>query len=261
MKHFKTITMSVALIAILALTLNSCDYYLDSVTGSGNKTTEYRSLKTFRDIEAGGAFQVYLVDGESHTLTIVADHNLIPFISTDVEGQTLKIRSEARFINTGPIKIYLSADRIDGVRLSGAAIFEAEEIINTRALDLRMSGASKADMEVDCQDFDLRMSGASKATLTISANDADVRMSGSSSLTLAGNIEEMEARLSGASELYGFDTQVEDCEVRVSGAGKVNIKVLSALNVRASGSGTVIYDGTPADIETNTSGAGRVSKR
>jgi hypothetical protein len=261
MKKIRKNSLAITIAFVLTCALQSCDYYLDSVVGSGNITTEYRSLKTFRNIEAGGAFQVFLVEGEPYTLTIVADHNLMPFISTYVEGQTLKITGEARFVNTGPIKIYLSAERLDGIRLSGAATFEAEVIIHTSQMDMRLSGASKANLEVDCQDIDLRISGASKANLRLTANEADMRLSGASNLMLVGNIEEMEARLSGSAIINGFDAWVEDCKLRVSGASKVNIKVISALNVRASGSGTVVYDGNPNDITVNTSGAGRVQKR
>ncbi len=227
---------------IVFFSCNACDYYLDQVIGNGQITEEFRSLKKFTGIQAGGSFDIMLVQGDEPSLIIEADENLMDFIRTEVVGQTLKLSTEARFLNISKLKVTIVFDQLNDIRLSGAARLRTADPLQSRNIDLRMSGASTASIELYAGDLDARLSGASK-------------------LQLVGKVEELEGRLSGSSRLQAYDTELEECSLRTSGASKAEVLVTEELDFRGSGSSTVYYKGSPSKISTKTSGASSVVKR
>lgn len=230
------------LVLLTLVSLIGCDVFMDQIVGSGNKITEERQVRSFDAIEVGSAFDVILEKGDIPGVLIEADDNLMRHIITEVHGKTLKISSEARFRLAGKIKVFITYDKLEQIKLSGAAELQADDII-------------KAD------DFEITLSGASKASIQLHADDLEVKLSGASKLYISGVSDEIAARLSGASRLFADQLETEEGSYRLSGSSKAEVWVVQRIDARASGSSRLVYAGNPRQINSNTSGAASISKK
>ncbi len=230
------------LVFLTLVSLSGCEIFMDQIVGSGNRITEERQVKSFDAIEAGSSFDVIIEKGDIPGVLIEADDNLMRHIITEVRGKTLKISSEARFRLAGKIKVFITYDKLEQVKLSGAAELQCDDII-------------KAD------DFEITLSGASKANIQLHADDLEVKLSGASKLYISGVSDEIAARLSGASRLFADQLETEEGSYRLSGSSKAEVWVVQSIDARASGAAKLVYVGNPRQINSNTSGAASISKK
>jgi hypothetical protein len=230
------------LILLTVLLLNGCEIFMDQIVGSGNRITEERKLGSFNGITAGSAFDIIIERGETPGLLIEADDNLMRHIITEVRGKTLKISTEVRFRLAGKIKVYITYDKLEEIKLSGAAELQSEDV-------------------VEANDFLISLSGASMASLQLQANDLQAKLSGASKLYISGVSDEIAARLSGASRLFADQLETHEGSYRLSGSSKAEVWVVESIDARASGASRLVYAGNPRQINSNTSGAASISKK
>src|SRR5690606_6445715 len=83
---------------LLTLFLGSCNFniqgpdFFDSVSGSGNVIIEKREVqKNFDKIRVSSLLKVELEQAPNYEIIVEADDNIIPYITTEVEGNTLKV--------------------------------------------------------------------------------------------------------------------------------------------------------------------------
>ncbi len=108
---------------------------------------------------------------------------------------------------------------------------------------LDLSGACRARITGfrNLDDLAVDLSGASKAALSVDGvNELNVSLSGAAKVELAGRAANFQADLSGASRLDATQMRVDNAEVDASGAGRVEMgKVSGNYNVETSGAGNV----------------------
>lgn len=85
-------------------------------------------------------------------------------------------------------------------------------------------------------------------------------MSGSGKIIASGTAKRIRTTISGSGEVRAADLEVEECEVRISGSGDVEVNVKQALDATISGSGSVSYRGNPNQVNSHSSGSGKVRK-
>jgi hypothetical protein len=190
--------------------------------GSGNIKSESREVTNFKSIDVSGAFEVEIVAQKDFTLEVEADDNLLPLIRTEVDGETLRIKSEKGLKSSNPLKIRITAPDIKGLELSGASRVNLANLSND-SLSLDSSGASKIRIEGTTGNFDIEMSGASKL-------DAE-------------------------------NLKAENVNVESSGASSLNVFVTNVLKADLSGATNVTYSGSPKSVDKKTSGASSVKEK
>jgi hypothetical protein len=196
--------------------------HIGGVKGSGKMATDMRPVNGFDAVDVGGVFQVEITAQKDFEVEVEADDNLLPFISTEVVNGTLKIETEKRLKTSNPIRIRISAPNIANLEVSGAA--------NVTANDL-----SSDELSVDS-------SGASKVKLT-------------------GTLAKLTMDVSGATKIDAEDLKAVDATVEASGASSVFVNVTGDLISHASGASKILYTGTPASVDSHTSGASRVGQK
>ena len=72
-------TIIAALLLFITLSSSGC-MYMGGIKGNGNVVKETREVSSFDGIKVGGAFNVYLSQSGTESLTIEADENLLPVI-------------------------------------------------------------------------------------------------------------------------------------------------------------------------------------
>ena len=109
-------------------------------------------------------------------------------------------------------------------------------------------------------EFSLKQQGAADVSLT--ALDVDklrVEMQGSGKIKVSGRATKERMRLAGAGEYHASNLAADSVEVKLEGAGDVEVMARQKLDVRISGAGNVRYLGDPK-LEKDIEGAGTVSR-
>jgi len=190
--------------------------------GSGNVVRESRDVTGFNAVDVGGVFQVEITAQKDFAVEIEADDNLMPLITTDVDGDVLKISAKQKVSPSSPIRVHIYAPDIKNLEVSGAANVVLNDI-NNQALSIDSSGASK--------------------------------------ITIAGVTAQLTVDVSGATKVDAEDLNTADAAVDASGASHINVNVSGSLRADASGASRVVYTGKPESVEKKTSGASSISPK
>lgn len=243
MKNYKinrifTIALTMAIMLVLQ---SGCTYAFRGIKGDGNVVKKERSISSFDGIDVGGAFNVFLTQGETEKLVVEADENLHEFIETEVRGSTLKIKTTEDINSSTKLNIYITFKDLKDLDVSGAC-----DLIGENKFKL-------GDLDLDC-------SGASEMELKLSAGNINMDCSGASNAELYGSAQSLNLDLSGASKLNAIDLEVASCDADVSGASHGKIFVTEELSVEVSGAASLKYKGEPRIKEHDVSGAGSLKK-
>ena len=212
--------------------------------GSGNVTTQDRSISGFSDVESSGFFDVYLSSGNTQNVRVEADDNLHEYIETTVNGNELEIdtRDGYRIKTNKDIKIYITSPEFNKVHLSGSGnIISQNQIKGNDKIDLSVSGSG--NIKVD-----------------LHAPSVDAHMSGSGDVNLSGEARKFEGSLSGSGNIRAMDLKTEETSIRISGSGNADVFASTKLDVRVTGSGDVRYKGGVQQVTSNITGSGSVKK-
>ena len=86
-----------------------------------------------------------------------------------------------------------------------------------------------------------------------------VSITGAGDFEPAGSKQEvLDIHITGTGNVSAFDMEVNDCTIRISGAGNCEVNVAANLDVVISGVGNVLYMGNPA-LTSEISGVGHVN--
>jgi len=191
------------------------------IHGNGHIKTDERPVSAFANIDVRGAFTIEWQSG-TPSLRITTDENLLPYIDSNVSGDTIHLRTREQIRPTHGIRVVISSPTRAGARISGAVKLDAKQLSGPR--------------------FALESRGASRVSLD-------------------GNIDELLADMTGASELAASALQTKTAEISTTGAGNAEVAVAETLKVVITGAGKVQYSGNPPTIEKHISGAGSVRHR
>jgi len=217
--------------------------------GSGiRSTTRLNNRDEFDRVEVNGAFEVKIKQGDSYNLEIDAPKDIKNKISSEVTGSTLKIDYEEEFLHNfnfnnhfrRPV-IFITMPVLERFELSGASKGHVSGFNNHNDMEVELSGASEADMNVN-------------------TNNLDVNINGASSLKISGTSNDMNIDVFGASHLDAFDLKAERVKADVNGASSAKINVTKEIEAHASGAGHISYRGNPSVINKDESGAGSINK-
>ncbi len=233
-------TILATLLLLITLSSSGC-MYMSGIKGNGNIVKETREVSSFDGIKVGGAFNVYLTQSNTESLTIEADENLMAIIETEVRGNTLVISTRENIRGSEELNIFISFKDIDKLDISGACNLESEGMLNFSTLKFEASGASEIDLQ-------------------LTADKLSCDYSGASDIEFSGKVKECYIEISGAAELKAFDLETDEMELRVSGAADAKVNASKYLKINASGAASVQYKGNP-NIDQHTSGASSIRKR
>ncbi|MBE7433194.1 MAG: DUF2807 domain-containing protein [Anaerolineales bacterium] len=219
-------------------------YFGPSDPGSGNVVTESREVGDFTTIELDYPARVTVTQGDSASVTIEAEDNILPGLRTRVQNEALKIYYDAedgKHVNpTRVVKITI-------------VVTELHEVDFDSAGEITISG-------IQTDELDISLSGAGN----LKVNDLDavkfsVDLSGAGSMTASGKADNFELDLSGFGSFTGKDLQTQTADVNLSGAGSATVWVEDELDATISGAGSVNYFGSPS-VSKQINGVGTVSK-
>ena len=213
------------------------------IKGNGNIIKENRNVSGYTEISAGGVFDVVLTQGETNSLQLEGEENILPHVQVVVKGDKLWISMDPvhNYKINKNIKVSITLPKLSGIDASGASKFTGTNVFNKS------------------NDFEIDGSGVAKISLNLIAGNLEIDLSGASNLMLSGNATNAEIHLSGAADLEGKSLVTVGTEVKTSGASSVEITAFQTLDVQASGSSTVNFYGE-AELTSTSSGSAKIKK-
>ncbi len=187
-------------------------------------------LSGFTGIEAGGTVRVLFTQAEQYSVSFEADEKLLDLVKMSVSDGVLKISG-----NTGsPTKLQavIACPELNLVKLSGAATFNTDGVIQAEALELWAGGASKIEAAVEI------------------SGQLTSHLSGASKIILYGNATSHETFLSGASKLIAQGLETSYTFVDASGASEARV---AAEKLEHQTSGNARITNIEGDTETKIS--------
>lgn len=227
----------VVMLAGFAISTGACT----RIVGTGEILTIPVELGSFSRLEVSSAFVVNVTFGEGPSLTLSIDQAAEDHLRVGIVGDTLRIGIEPRtLLSNVTLEADLVVPSLEAIEGSGAAETHVSGLA-APALEVELSGASVLDGSVDIESLTAELSGAS-------------------SLALSGRVGQLQAEVSGASDLSLLELVAADVNLDISGASIAEVNVTESLVADLSGASSLRYRGTPAVLETDTSGASSVEQ-
>jgi hypothetical protein len=216
-----------------------------AVRGSGAIVSQTRDLPAFDSISVDYPAAVTISQGAAQSVTVEADDNFLPQLTTRVVDGTLHIEVTGiaygqRVTPSREVRISLTVKDLQQLDLSSAGSVKVEGL-ETGVLNVDVSGAGS-----------LTLSRLSVQTLSVD-------LSGAGSVTAGGTAQSLRVDISGVGSFHGGELAAQNAQVDISGMGSAVVWVKSQLTADISGTGSVSYYGSPA-IQKDVSGLGSVRK-
>jgi hypothetical protein len=204
---------------------------------------ERREVSEFDEILVEGTGDLFLEQGETNSLVIEADEELLPKLKSEVNAGRLELGLRHWYdflalLVTPHIRYTVTVSSLRGVTISGAGKLRTGRIQADR-LRLKINGSG--DMEVT----------------ELQGSELDISISGSGKVRLNGSVQRQHIEISGSGDIFAEELASNETRVRISGSGSANLRVQERLDVDISGSGDVRYHGQPK-VSPRISGSGRV---
>jgi DUF4097 and DUF4098 domain-containing protein YvlB len=224
---------------LIAIVLLLCACGLRAVRGSGKLVTESRDVSDFDRVSLGGSGKVILIQGETESLTIETDRNVMRYVTSEVRGGTLVLGTKSGvMVSPTRLRFTVSVQDLAGLTVSGSGDIVAERV-DTDRLEIETSGSGQVRVDA------------------LTAEDLKVRISGSGDVELAGEVAEQEVTISGSGKYRAGDLRSETVSVTISGSGDATLWTTESLDARLTGSGSVSTYGNPR-TDVSSSGSGNV---
>lgn len=217
----------------------------EKIEGNGQIKKETRNTGTYMSVSSNGFWDINLVFGESGTIVLEGDENLLPYIETIVEDGNLKIKMKQKLnIRTkNRIKVTVPLKIMTGIALSGSGNIRGEgKFYNEGKTRVWLSGSGKIDIQFQ------------------KAGSIEAGISGSGGIRLSGMAQTVDARVSGSGNADLSKLKAEEATAHISGSGDIELNASKTIDARISGSGNVSYSGSAEEVRKHLSGSGKLIK-
>lgn len=210
------------------------------IDGSGDIVKSNRNVSGFDKVVLNGSGNVIITQGNKEKVIVETDDNIIEFIETEVNGNTLYIGS-TKSISPSKLNIYVYIKEIVGIKVKGSG-------------DINAANSLKAS------NFTAAIEGSGDIGMDIKADAIQCEIYGSGDMKLSGNAHRLVCTIKGSGDAMLNDLKTDIAEISIYGSGDCKINVNSRLDVSVYGSGDVIFSGNPKELNQNISGSGDILK-
>jgi hypothetical protein len=205
---------------LIALLAGACGSDIEGIRGSGDVQSDERAVSGFDEILLEGGGSIFVDVSGTESLTIEAENNLLPLLSSEVKGTRLELRTRESISPTEPIVYTIGAVAFEGISIVGSGDLVATNL--------------------DCNAFNASVAGSGDFDLT-------------------GRCDRLDLSITGSGDFAGDSFEVGAADIEISGSGDVVVNATDELVVRITGSGDVAYLGDPS-TDIDIAGSGDVRK-
>ena len=197
-------------------------------------TSEERTVNGFTELRVQQGVDVYLTQGSRESLRIEVEGAKLEDVVSTVEGNVLTLSMPNNWMWTPGRRVaaHVGFVRLTAISASGGSDIESRNALRLEDLEVRASGGSDVDLDVQARSLEFTLSGGS-----------DLELRGSTpSLTLTA---------SGGSDADAASMAAERVELRISGGSDASVRASTAIEIEASGGSDVSVSGNPAERQVN----------
>ncbi len=215
--------------------------------GSGRAASEMRTVAEFQAIALNGPMDLTVRQGNSPSVQVEADDNLLPLLETVVEssgnGPTLLVRwKKGERLNTrSRVLVTVVVPKLTALTAMGSGDMKVESF-NTPVLKLSLSGSGDAQL------------------VGLTTDDLGISIAGSGDVGGNGRAARVKISIAGSGDVRLNGMKADDVTVTIAGSGDAAVHADKSLSVSIAGSGDVSYTGNAA-VKSSVAGSGSVVKR
>ena len=209
----------------------------NAVRGSGNVVEETRSLSGVTGVNLATLGDLTIELGDTESLRIEAEDNLMEYIETDVRNGGLRIgtQEDVNLDPRRPVNYYLTVKGLDTIVISSSGDIQAPDL---EAEGFSITIASSGDLEMG----------------VLNADTLEVDISSSGNLEIkGGEVKTQNVTISSSGKHTARDLASAEAEVHLNSDGSATIWVQDNLDANLSSSGDLRYRGNPTLNATTTS--------
>ena len=261
------------------------------------QSTEIRNLSRFTKVAFSVPGNLNISIGSEFKVVLEGNKNFLSEIITEVSNDRLTIRRKEESKNwfrrtsginnwTDKVTVNITMPAISDLSVAGSGTVEVFDSFKTNSLNLTVSGSGRLilknvssenlncsitgsgriviDGDNSCDNANISVTGSGRLMLNnISGEELKCRTSGSGNIIIKGNGSFVKADIgmSGSGGYTGESLKLQTANINITGSGRCNCYVTNSLEARITGSGNVIYSGTPTKIDARATGSGRVRAR
>lgn len=250
--------LAIGFIMVAVLLFSACAV----ARGSGRVIIESREVSGFDRVELGGSGDLIITQGETESLTVETDDNMMQYVVTNVRGHTLYLGTNApqvAIFSPTRLRFTLQVKELSGLVLSGSGSITADTIV-TDQFEIEISGSGSARLDqLTTEQLRAEISGSGAARVDdLATAEMIATVSGSGTVQVAGASARSDFTVNGSGGIRADDLQSDRVNINISGSGTATVWAVETLDINVSGSGSVRYYGTPT-LNSSTSGSGTVS--
>jgi len=202
---------------------------------------ETRNFSSFDEVSVGEAIELIIEEGNKEQAIVEVRGVDLDRVITEVKGSRLSIHMARGNFRSTSVTVYLTYKSLKGIEVSSAASLEGKSVVKAEELEIKVSSAAIAELEIDVDALDISINSAGK-------------------LELSGKCNFNKVNVNRAAKLYAFDLQSKKVNANVNSAGKAEISVGSELIAEANSGGKITYKGNPDKVISDSDSGGRVRK-
>ena len=212
----------VAAFVALCLLVASCGSS-ESVKGSGNVTTENRTVSGYDSVSLSGSGKLEIEQNGSEALSISADDNLMQYLTSEVKGHelVLEVKRGYSLSPSKPIVFKVGAKDLKGVSCAG--------------------------------DTNATLKG-------VHSEDLSLSIAGSGDMSAEGTADHQVISIAGSGKYVGGGLKSKETKINIAGSGDAVLAASDSLDVTIAGSGSIKYFGDPK-IKQSIVGSGTIDKQ
>lgn len=251
--------LSIFLIVLFFIPSLACGSFpTNHVAGSGNIVDQDIDVSSFNRVTLEGFGDVYIEQGQTESLSVETDDNIIPLLDIRVEGSDLRLGVK-RGVDVNPSQsiIYnLTVKDLKGLTVAGSGDFYVEPV-NTNTLAISIPGSGDISIEeLIADNLSMDLDGSGSITLeSVEVKTVDTSIQGSGDVSIEGKANTQEVRVNGSGNYLAGDLETDTTEIGVLGSADVTVWVNDELTVSVNGSGNIQYYGEPRVDQTGVGSA------
>jgi hypothetical protein len=213
------------------------------------QSEEIRKVSNFKAVHISSGIDLYLKQGSTESVRVVADKDQMDKIVTENEGGTLKIYVESsnRWFNfdwrkSKTMKVYVTVKDLNKISATGGSDVYTEGKLDLIKLEVKATGGS-----------DIR--------LTLDTDELSCETTGGSDVILAGTATVFKAASTGGSDLKASNLRTSFCSVSSTGGSDAYVWAEKEISISATGGSDVYHKGGARVVKSSSTGGSDIHKQ
>ena len=218
---------------------SACDSNeITCIRADSNTTTETRDISDFTGVVMNTVGRLIVAEGPEYSFKISGPENVVGLTKAEIQNSLLVIGSDACFNGDYELVVEVMAPQYELINLSGVGTIQTATHLTGDLIEVELMGIGTVDAE-------------------FVADKLQTTMAGQGTLIYSGSVDRHEIVASGEFTFKGYTLITNHTVIEHTGIGISEVTANETLSVTISGSGSVLYKGSPA-ITSNITGTGEI---